>query len=476
MALARPKARGERGVQLGRAKPRLAPPVPARSLWRDAAERAAELGIVFMPWQCEAERYIEAVGLDDLWLYPEVAAVVSRQQGKTELLIPHIIRRLRMGRRIMHTAQNRELPREVFHRVADVITKPGMPKLKSRPRFANGQEEIRLTNGGLYRIVAPTRGGARGPSNDDVIVDEIRELADHDFIAAAKPTLTASPNPQILYLSNAGDEDSAVLNALRKRSDEDPSLAYLEWSAAPERAADDRKGWLEANPAIGHMPQVLPYLEREYRSNLLAGTMAIFETEHLCRWVPTMRERLLADGAWSLCQAPLDLSAPPRSYMGISMDPDGRRACAVLAWQIDASTIGLRILLDVSADPIDTSVLGRDLRLLALRSGVVKVGFDPMSDAELAKFFKQTEPIAGQKYANASARFVTLVAAERLRWRDADAIGDDLLWTARKPHDETGTYQAVRAKDDRPIPAVLAAIRAVWLASGPASNAPARIY
>ena len=53
----------------------------------------------------------------------------------------------------------------------------------------------------------------------------------------------------------------------------------------------------------------------------------------------------------------------------------------------------------------------------------------------------------------------------------ADLLGEqvtaDLLWTAKKEHDETGVFQAVRAKDDRPITASLAAIRAVGLAAGP---------
>jgi hypothetical protein len=58
---------------------------------------------------------------------------------------------------------------------------------------------------------------------------------------------------------------------------------------------------------------------------------------------------------------------------------------------------------------------------------------------------------------------------------DADVVGEDLTWTARKENDETGSYAAVRANDDRPITAALAAIRAVWLATGLRPAAP-RIY
>jgi hypothetical protein len=112
------------------------------------------------------------------------------------------------------------------------------------------------------------------------------------------------------------------------------------------------------------------------------------------------------------------------------------------------------------------------MKAKARELGVVMVGFDPLTDAQLARHFARTEPITGQKYANASARFVSTVKAGGLRWDDCAAVGTDLTWTARKPHDESGSFQAVRADDDRPITAVLAAIRAVWLASEPPRRKP----
>jgi hypothetical protein len=59
------------------------------------------------------------------------------------------------------------------------------------------------------------------------------------------------------------------------------------------------------------------------------------------------------------------------------------------------------------------------------------------------------------------------VDAKVIQWDHAAAVGDDLTWTARKQHDDTGSFQAVRADDSRPIPAALASIRAVGLASAP---------
>jgi hypothetical protein len=84
----------------------------------------------------------------------------------------------------------------------------------------------------------------------------------------------------------------------------------------------------------------------------------------------------------------------------------------------------------------------------------------------LAKYFTRTEPIAAQKHANASARFVELVEAGKVRWEDAYAVGADLERTTKREHDASGSFEAVRA-DDQPITALLAALRALWLASAP---------
>lgn len=470
---------------IGHARPRLAPPLPARSDAVAFGALSAGIGFPLRPWQDTAARYLTAKGAGDRFAFREVAVIVARQNGKTTLLVPLIVSRLLAGHRIMHTAQNRELPREVFGMVADIMERQYAKELASRngrvirPRFANGQEEINLANGGKYRIVAPTRGGARGPTNDLVIIDELREMEDHDFIAAAKPTLTASPHPQVVYLSNAGTEQSEVLNALRKRSGEDPSLAYLEWSAAPFRAADDVDGWAESNPSLGHEPAVLLTLQDEYRANRLAGTLAVFETEHLCRWVQSMREPLVDPFAFAECEA--EAAPGAKRYMAVAMAPDGTRASAALAWRAPDQSLAFRLLFDVTGSPIDTDALGRDLEAARVKHGALTVGYDPLTDRELAKFFRKgkrdlSKSIAGQEFANASARFALAVESRQLRWQDAAAVGDDLTWTTRKPHDESGSFQAVRADDDRPITAALAAIRAVWLASTPPTSGEARIW
>jgi hypothetical protein len=462
MALTRRKSE----TLTGKATPRISPPLPARTLLKEFRATASDMGITLYPWQEIAARYLTARAADR-WLYGEVAVIVARRSGKTTLLLPTIVQRMRMGHKIIHTAQDRVLPLALFRELAKFFEdRPGeLLQRKGRPvwpRRGAGTEEIILANGAEYRIVAPGHG-ARGHDGDTIIVDELREMDDFEFIQAADPILAVSQSPQFIYVSNAGEENSVVLNAVRDRRDSDPNLAYIEWSAEPELAVDDRQGWLQANPAIGHAPGLMAFLEKSYEKHRLQGTLSIFETEHLCRWVATMRERLVAEDAWQACAAPV--GRPTRPAIGVSMDPRGERASIAVAWK-DGETVSVRLLYDVTGDPVDTDRLGEDLRVTAARLGVKLVGFDPYTDAELVKYVPKAQAINGGQFANASAQFVNLVSSKRIRWQDAEAVTADLAFTARKPTGEN-SFHAVRSDDDRPITASLAAIRAAWLASGP---------
>jgi hypothetical protein len=460
---------------VGTPRPRLAPPRPLKSTRAELHAEAACMEITFIPWQDEAALYIEARNATGGWLFKEIPVVVGRQNGKTEILVPHICRRLRMGRRLMHTAQNRELPRDVFGRVAEHMMAKHASELASKPRFANGQEEIRLRNGGRYRIVAPTRGGARGPSNDDLLIDEIRELEDHEFIGAAKPTLSASKDPQIIYLSNAGTEASAVLNALRKRADEgDPTLAFLEWSAAPELQPDDLTGWRQSNPAIGHLPGKLKNLEDEYQAHKLGGTMAIFEVEYLCRTQTTIKPPLVQPETWA-AQDRTAQARPTSPVMAVKMDISGERASAVVAWRLDKERIAMTPVADVTGSPISIDLFGPELVKKAQEWHVSIVGFDPYTDVDLIRFFRRNQKVIGRDYANASESFSRRALDRQFVVLDeTDLIAADLARTIRKPS-QYGTFIAGKA-DETPNTAAEAAVRASWLAvNTPTFLTPARI-
>jgi hypothetical protein len=439
--------------------PRISPPLPDRSKVDQLRKAAKVAGLKLMPWQETAGQYLMAG--NGRWQFHEVCIVVGRQNGKSTILIPRILWGLEHGERIMHTAQNRILPREHFRQVADIVEKV-YPSWTIRR--ANGQEEILTHEGGSYRIVAPTRGGARGYPNDLVIIDELNEMDDWEFPHAARPTLTASKSPQTLYLSTAGEAKSVVLNQVKDRAGQD-TLAYLEWSAHPDRDHMDRDGWAEANPALGFMPGMMETLEGFHDS----FTLPMFQRECLCQWIDSSAPKLVTDLQWSLCSG--QTGFPKQPFMGISVDPNGTRVTAVIAWQADAGIVELQELAHYTGNPVDLDAAGRELEQKALELKVQAVAFDQWTDMALARHLSHAKPLQGAEWANASERFVRAVEGGWLRHAGSGEVSADLAFTVRKEK-EGGSFTAVKAIEERPITAALAAVRAVWLASSPVDRKP----
>lgn len=457
----------------GTPKPRLAPPLPARSRLLELEACAGDLGLTLMEWQRIAGRYMTAIGPNDHWLYRRFAAIVSRQNGKTELIKPRVLLGFKLGRKMLHTAQDRSRPRKsTFEPLVDYFESPAnrLAYGVKRIRAANGQEEITCANGGSYTIAAPRSGGARGGTFDDIFIDEAREFTDYGIDAIIRPTVLARPDAQIMYFSNAGHADSVILNDLRSRRDEDRNLAYLEWSAPPELDRTDPAAWASANPAMGTTIDLDTLAE-------FSATMQpeIFDTEHLCRWVRSMLELLVRPDDWR-AQEFRAVGRPTRPVMGIKMDIAGSRASAVVAWPLADKRVALELVADVFGDPIDVNVLGPALVRKAREYGVTTIRYDPFTDADLARQFRRAEKVTGRLYSDASSAFEVRVKGHQFVIQDPSGIIAADLDRTVKHKTSHGTYIAVKATPDEPNTAAEAAIRAAWFASEPTPIEPARIY
>jgi hypothetical protein len=461
-------------AKYGSAKPRIAPPTPLRSDVKGFREEAHALGIILDPWQLVVARYIEARTKEGTRLYPEICVEVARQNGKTTIAKPLITRALRSGLRVLHIADKRELPRKMHAFVADALSKEPelFPTRRGKtiwPRYGSGQEEIELANGGRYSVAA--KAGGRGWDEVDIlIIDELRELQDFTPIAAAESTQAVSSDPLMLYFTNAGDDKSIVLNSVRDRAGTDPNLAFLEWSAEPDRPPEDRVGWFQANPAIGHRPMMLGWLERQYLKHKLAGTMPLFETENLCRSVPTLQPRVVDDIEWQRARG--SVSNPVAPVMGIKVDPEGRRASAVIAWKDDSHSY-VRSFAEDTLAPVDLDAFAADLKPLARQYKVSQVAYDPWTDRDLARHFPNAKAINGAEYFQAGMRFISEVTGGRLHHDDDGTIATDLAYTVRR--ETSNGWFAGRADAERPTTASEAAIRAIYLATEP-SQRKSKVY
>lgn len=222
----------------------------------ECVELAASAGLELDPWQ----RYVLQGALgeraDGRWSAFEVAVIVARQNGKGALIEARELAGLFLfgSRLILHSAHEFKTAAEGFRRIMALID--NTDDLRKRVRKvtnSHGEEGVELLTGQRLRFVARSRGSGRGFSADDLILDEAYNLSP-ESVAAMLPTLSARPNPQILYFSSAPLLDSLQLRALQARGRSGQvggRLAYYEFSAPPDANLDDPAAWAMANPALG---------------------------------------------------------------------------------------------------------------------------------------------------------------------------------------------------------------------------------
>lgn len=235
-------------------------PEYASSAGREALDLCRSVGLWLDPWQAFVLDHALGERSDGKWSAFEVALVVSRQNGKGAVLEARELAGLFLfdEQLILHSAHEFKTAQEAFRRVLGWIEgKDHLRKRVKRVRTSHGEEGIELLSGQRLRFVARSTGSGRGFSGDCVILDEAYNLGG-DAMAALLPTLSARPNPQLIYASSAGMETSEQLLRVHERGvagakgEDVGRLAYFEWSADPELPIAGTEAVLQANPAVGY--------------------------------------------------------------------------------------------------------------------------------------------------------------------------------------------------------------------------------
>lgn len=429
-------------------------------------------------WQANVCDVALEVNEHNRWVHRVVVVVVSRQSGKTELLKFRILAGLYVfgDGLVVHTAQDRDLPRRTFEEIAAIIKGDDWLFSRVAPRgirTANGQESIRLRDGSTYRIFAPREGKpVRGRSAGLLVFDEAREQTDRRLWTAALYTVRAHPNPQIWVASNAGDDTSIVLNDLRDRgraAAEDPHsderICYLEWSAKDRRPIDDRAGWVESMPGLGYMTDE-PTVVEEMRSDDEAG----FRTEALCQWVAGSMRHAVPVTAWDDCAGEMpNLEAGTLPvWFGVEIDPHRESgALAAVAWSGDRLVCQILERWDRPTE----ATMGERIGEWANEWLPEAIGLDPWTtndEGGLAEYLDayETRMISGRGWAVASSQIWELVTSRTIL-HGADETLDAEIEQAGRSDAGDGSWRITRKDSTGPIPGVLALTRAIALAGGP---------
>lgn len=247
-------------------------PAHASSSGTEAAEFAESCGMVLDAEQRMVLEGILAETPEFKWSAYEAAIVAPRQNLKTFVLRALVLAKLYLfdDRLIVWSAHEFSTTSEAQRDLELTIESyDHLRKRVKRVSHENGQEGVELFGDRRIRFKARTKTGGRGLTGDTIILDEAMKLPAASM-GALLPTLSARPNPQVVYAGSAGDatESADVLRSVRDRGrvGGEPRLAFFEW-CADRRACvvqrcDHRPGTSgcvlddvellgQANPALG---------------------------------------------------------------------------------------------------------------------------------------------------------------------------------------------------------------------------------
>lgn len=232
-----------------------------------------------------------ALDTDRVLVCFEVAIILSRQNGKGEILIALELAWLFLfgEKLIIHSAHLFETSREHFLKMQQVIeANPEFDRRVASMKMGRGSEEIvlrpspsviegraprrRESGGARLKFMTRSGGAGRGFTGGKLVLDEAMYL-DALMMAAGLPTMATRREGQVVYTGSAGMKHSTQLAKVRSRGRRPArglpgpkALALLEWAA--EKPIYDDAGRLvggddpedlrtaaKVNPALGQPPR-----------------------------------------------------------------------------------------------------------------------------------------------------------------------------------------------------------------------------
>jgi len=420
---------------LGHQRPRLAS-VPfscSYAAGEEAVELCAKAGLILDDWQDWTLKKSMGTREDGRWSAFEVGLMVSRQNGKNQILVARQLAGLfLLGEELLiHTAHEFKAANEHFRKMRELVesqnwliskirtngirTSHGDEAIELRPTptliFGARGVQVRKSVAPRLRFLARSRGSGRSFTCNCLFYDEAMILSDEE-VGASLPTLSAVANPQVWYTASAGYQDSTQLSRVRNRgiAGTDDSLVWLEWSidkhhemckpgCAEHDETDDIASWAKANPGLG-IRLSLEHTRREY----IKMSPAEFERERLGvgDWpADEMGWNVIPEPVWNACAAD-DAPRPSRIAVAVDMTPDQSAACIMIAGLLgdDKVLIERPVAIEDGIEKIDHRA-GKDwifprLAELRARHNVCAIVIDPVSPAasllvELEKHFPQPQ-------------------------------------------------------------------------------------
>ena len=294
----------------------------------DAAKILRAGGTTLDPWQADILDDWLGRSPSGKWAAPTCGGSVPRQNGKSLLVQGRAeAGMLLYNEQVIYTAHLQKTATETFEEMRDFFESPRLKKYVADIKTALGREQIILKSGARIKFLARTRNGGRGQHGDLLIIDEAQEM-DENAQASFLPAISASLNPQTVYVGTPPDPGAAgtVFRGIRQRALDGKTdrMAWFEFSVENIGDVKDRQRWADTNPALGR--RILASTVEGEAEQMDPDT---FARERLGWWAPvvTQKETPAIDVAvWDACKSD-ELKPEGKTAFGIKFAPDGSEVC-----------------------------------------------------------------------------------------------------------------------------------------------------
>ena len=417
------------------------------SLGIDFIEFCESIGFNLLPWQMFLAHEICKVTENDKWYFKEVGVIISRQNGKSTFMQLMILWRMyALEQKLqVHTAHKLTTSSEIFWKIDDTIHSFANLEDRFGKKYeSKGSQEIKLKTGERY-LVRANNSASRGiAAPDTVYMDEVREFHDDEVWSSLRYTQMATPNPQTLIFSNAGDQHSVILNRLRERGvaaagGADDRIGWFEWSAEPGCDIHDKNAWMQANPSAGYTISL---------ENLEAAMMdeeSIVRTELLCQWVSQINPAI-NPSSWASCLSDkVKLDKEATTWMAIDLSPDRREGALLAAQRVEGDKF-IIVLLETYTNPVnlDDKQMANSVADWVRKYQVETVAYSRQTAGAVASRLApagiNTTPIDGAVYGQACDEMLSAITSQRLLHGGQEELTKQVLSAVKLPFKDGGWY------------------------------------
>lgn len=285
-------------------------------------------GLVLDEWQGLVMDDWLAVAPSGKWACKTCGGSVPRQNGKTGLVAGRSEAGMILyNEQVLYTAHLQKTATETFEEMAAFFDSDNLRKYVKDIKTALGREQIILKSGARVKFLARTRNGGRGQHGDLLIFDEAQEL-DSDAQASFLPAISASLNPQTIYVGTPPDPnaDGTVFRGIRDKAlgGKTKTTSWFEFSVKEIGDVHDKKRWAETNPALGKRI-LLSTIEGEVEQM----DSDMFARERLGWWTPVAQEKInyaINKKLWDECSSN-ELKPEGKTAYAVKFSVDGSEVC-----------------------------------------------------------------------------------------------------------------------------------------------------